>query len=100
MRISPDTISKARILRVPSAEEQIAYQLADIGLKLHKLGRVESYKQVIEARNNLLMLLDSEPLPQSRATPRRKSAAIADDQTVIACVRPKRPNLKAANHLR
>jgi len=97
MRISTNKISKARVLRVLSAEEQIAYKLADIGLQLHKLGRLESYKQVIEARNNLLATLDSEPAPESRGKP---TPNVTNDQAVIACVRPKQSNLKTANHVR
>ncbi|MGB9152919.1 MAG: hypothetical protein WCD70_07510 [Alphaproteobacteria bacterium] len=90
-----------RPLPVLDAEEAIAHQLAEIGLRLHKLGRLEVFRQVITARNDLLALIDDELAQQTKQNKAvRGNYAVTDQQSVIDANRPKSAMLKVANHAR
>lgn len=100
MRAVAHKNSKAKSPAPPIEEELIAYQLAGIALQLHKKGRLDIYKQIADARNALLALLDDEAALQARKKPRPrgKSMIQTDDEPFIGYMRARRPGLKAPNH--
>ena len=101
MRVSSNKKSKVKPLLALSAEEHITYQLADLGLQLHKLGRFEAYRQVIWARNELLAVLDDEfALQAKKGDVVRGGFPAAHDLALISYAPLKRSGLKVANHAR
>jgi hypothetical protein len=53
-------------IRFTRAEEQVAHQLANIGVQLHQLGLTEPFQHVFDARLALLTILDNEFGQRSR----------------------------------
>ncbi|MFA4994285.1 MAG: hypothetical protein WC521_03165 [Bdellovibrionales bacterium] len=60
-------------------EESIAYELADIAVKLHKNGLVEPYEKVVKARDVLLLILDEKATP----VPEQEKADKKDESTIV-----------------
>ncbi len=100
MRVSSKETIKAGNPFAISMEENIAYQLALIGLQLRKLGRADLCRRIIDARNDLLDILDEEfvPPPKNNKDDHDEEPAIAD-QSAIAASRSKRA-LKASDRAR
>jgi hypothetical protein len=54
-----------------NTEEDVACQLADLALQLHKRGLMEPYQHVVKARDSLLLVLDGK---KYRCVERKKTA--------------------------
>ncbi|MFA5040462.1 MAG: hypothetical protein WC464_02365 [Bdellovibrionales bacterium] len=64
-----------------STEEDVACQLADLALQLHKRGWVGPYKHVVKARDVLLLALDGGKANDAK---QRKTMKSEDNQVYVA----------------
>ncbi|MDD3030439.1 MAG: hypothetical protein PHS57_09240 [Alphaproteobacteria bacterium] len=55
--------------RYVSLEEDIAYELAELAVLLHKRGFLESYQHLVRARDCLLVVLDNDALSLIKGNP-------------------------------
>lgn len=62
-----------------SIEECVVYELARIAVQLHKNGMIRHYRQLVEARDALLLSLDEgeklKPARKGKRAPQRRNIA-------------------------